>query len=254
MKKQITKGKVIQNCLKVTAAVVVAGGVGFQFHEIQELNKDLNTLEKSHNRTVLELKTASETNKALEQENDQITAVTEKLSTDLDELKKSKEALKKSKEAVDRENKKLQNQNDELARQLRKAKEYPRQLKSGSTSGNSASTKTSTVTPTKTSVNTNTSNKVVYGVGTAYTASCKGCTGTTASGHKVRSGMVAMASWVPLGTRVRITCDSYPSINGVYTVSDRGGAIKGNKVDIFMASHSDAVQFGKRDIKIEILN
>jgi 3D (Asp-Asp-Asp) domain-containing protein/DNA-binding transcriptional MerR regulator len=247
MKQKITKGKVIQNCLRVTAAVVVAGGVGFQFHEIQELNKDLTTLEQDHKKTVLELKTASENNKTLEQQKKQITAVTEKLSTELDELKESKEAIAK-------ENKKLQEQNQALAEQLREAKEYPRGLSTrSSVKATSVSQSKSSVPPSK-SNQSNQSIKTINGVGTAYNANCKGCSGVTASGKKVGNGMIAMADWVPLGTKVRITCPSYPSINGIYTVEDRGGAIKGNKVDIFMTTYSDAIDFGRRDIKIEILN
>lgn len=65
---KITKGKVIQNCLKATAAIVVASGVGFQFHEIQELNKEVTALEKNHKQTVQELKVANENNKTLEEQ------------------------------------------------------------------------------------------------------------------------------------------------------------------------------------------
>lgn len=59
---------------------------------------------------------------------------------------------------------------------------------------------------------------------------------------------------IPLGTSVRITSKSYPAINGVYKVMDRGGAIHEGRVDIAMDSHKDAVAFGVRDVKIEILN
>ncbi|MES9681696.1 3D domain-containing protein [Gottfriedia acidiceleris] len=236
MKNQITKGKVIQNCLKVTAAVVVAGGVGFQFHEIQELNKELTTLEKNHNRIVLDLNEEIITNKKLEQENEQANAAIDKLAKELEEQKKQNEDLSK-------QNKNLKSQNE----QLKKVK--PRPVKSGNSSRSGLTTLSSKPSTSSSSVS-----KTINGVGTAYNANCKGCTGTTASGEPVRAGMVAMARWVPLGTKVRITCENYPSINGVYTVSDRGGGITGNEVDIFMDSHSDAIDFGRRNIKIEILN
>ncbi|MEK1828869.1 3D domain-containing protein [Priestia megaterium] len=58
---------------------------------------------------------------------------------------------------------------------------------------------------------------------------------------------------IPMGTKVRITCPDYPSINGIYTVEDRGGAISGNRVDIYMTSLDHANDFGKRNITIEIL-
>ena len=31
-----------------------------------------------------------------------------------------------------------------------------------------------------------------------------------------------------------------------YTVEDRGGAIKGNKIDVYFSSHSKALQWGVR--------
>lgn len=243
MKKQITKGKVIQNCLKVTAAVVVAGGVGFQFHEIQELNKDLHTLQNNHKITVQELDQATLDNKNLSIQYADLSASAEKLTSEVAELKKSKTALEKDKKS-------LQGKNDELARELKEARNYPRQLSSASTS----TKKEPTVAAASQSSSSNSSGKTINAVGTAYNANCKGCSGITTSGKPVGNGMIAMADWVPLGTKVRITCPSYPSINGVYTVEDRGGAIKGNKVDIFMSTYSEAIDFGRRDIKVEILN
>ena len=50
----------------------------------------------------------------------------------------------------------------------------------------------------------------------------------------------------PLGTKLRI--------NGVvYTVEDSGSGIRGNKLDIFFNSHSQALQYGKRSADVYIV-
>ena len=44
-------------------------------------------------------------------------------------------------------------------------------------------------------------------------------------------------------------------INGVtYTVEDRGGAIQGNRIDIYMNSHAEALAWGVRYVEVEVLN
>ena len=64
---------------------------------------------------------------------------------------------------------------------------------------------------------------------------------TTASGTTATAGrtIAADTSVLPFGTQV--------VINGqVYTVEDRGGAIQGNRIDIFFNSHQEALEFGRR--------
>ncbi|MBQ8413306.1 MAG: 3D domain-containing protein [Lachnospiraceae bacterium] len=64
---------------------------------------------------------------------------------------------------------------------------------------------------------------------------------TTASGTTATAGrtIAADTSVLPFGTQV--------VINGqIYTVEDRGGAIRGNRIDIFFNSHQEALQFGRR--------
>ncbi|MGZ9868238.1 3D domain-containing protein [Priestia endophytica] len=71
--------------------------------------------------------------------------------------------------------------------------------------------------------------------------------GITASGAQVRSGMVAMDNSIyPFGTKVRI--------NGtVYTNCDTGGAISGNRIDIYVPTVSQAQQLGRQTVKAEIV-
>ncbi len=53
---------------------------------------------------------------------------------------------------------------------------------------------------------------------------------------------------IPLGSKVHV--EGY----GTAIAGDTGGAIKGNKIDLFMPSKSDASKFGVRSVKIKILN
>lgn len=71
---------------------------------------------------------------------------------------------------------------------------------------------------------------------------CTYGTGITASGKQVAVGMVA-ADWkvLPKGTVVYVKRgDSVQR----YVVEDRGGAIGGNKLDIYVPTHGQAIQAG----------
>ena len=44
-------------------------------------------------------------------------------------------------------------------------------------------------------------------------------------------------------------------IDGVtYTVEDRGGAIQGNRIDIYMNSHAEALAWGVKYLPVEVIN
>ena len=75
--------------------------------------------------------------------------------------------------------------------------------------------------------------------------------GRTASGEMVRTGLIAADPKVlPLGTLVQIEAGKY---SGVYKVADTGGAIKGNKIDIYVPSYREAKLFGRQKIKVTVL-
>ncbi len=74
--------------------------------------------------------------------------------------------------------------------------------------------------------------------------------GRTASGAGVRQGIVAADSRVlPLGTRITMNAGKY---SGTYLVADTGGAIRGNKLDVWVSSCSEARRFGFRTVKIKV--
>lgn len=56
------------------------------------------------------------------------------------------------------------------------------------------------------------------------------------------------------GTNIYIPYFDGASNHGIFEVEDRGGAIQGNKIDIFFNTHQEALQFGKKIITIYILN
>jgi 3D (Asp-Asp-Asp) domain-containing protein len=75
--------------------------------------------------------------------------------------------------------------------------------------------------------------------------------GRTASGVDVRPGMIAADPRVlPLGTVVHLRSGSY---TGTYKVTDTGGLIRGRRVDVYVATHKEAIQFGRRQVKIKVL-
>ena len=81
------------------------------------------------------------------------------------------------------------------------------------------------------------------------TAYCQ--TGTTKSGTRARTGIVAAdPSVLPVGTVLRIMDGAY---SGVYTVMDTGAAVKGRKIDIFMPDCATAERFGERSLRVRIL-
>ena len=86
---------------------------------------------------------------------------------------------------------------------------------------------------------------------TAYCPCSKCCgksTGRTASGTKATAGRtVAASSKFAFGTKLNIG-------GHIYTVEDRGGAINGNKIDIFVNSHSEALQWGVRYMTVSVVN
>jgi 3D (Asp-Asp-Asp) domain-containing protein len=88
---------------------------------------------------------------------------------------------------------------------------------------------------------------------TAYCPCVKCCgkwsDGITASGVKAVEGITIAADIrkLPMGTKV------YIEGLGERIVQDTGGAIKGNRIDIYFDSHEDALKWGRQQIEIEVL-
>lgn len=111
---------------------------------------------------------------------------------------------------------------------------------------------------------------------TAYDLSYNSCNkapdhpdyGVTASGFNLKglsreAAMTVAADprILPLGTKLKIEFPAgYEHFNGIYTVRDTGGAVKGYKIDLFMGdfgtyeTNQSVWDFGVRYAKVEILN
>ena len=86
---------------------------------------------------------------------------------------------------------------------------------------------------------------------TAYCPCSKCCgqwsNGITATGVTAKAGRTIAVDprVIPYGSRV--------TINGhTYIAEDCGGAVKGNKIDIFFDTHSEALDFGKQTLTVYI--
>ena len=74
--------------------------------------------------------------------------------------------------------------------------------------------------------------------------------GITASGAKVKPNhTIAMNRNIPFGTTVKIE-----GFSNTFTVTDRGGAIIGLKIDVYVESRAEAFKWGVQKKKVWILN
>jgi 3D (Asp-Asp-Asp) domain-containing protein len=77
-------------------------------------------------------------------------------------------------------------------------------------------------------------------------------------GSRLRPGMIAVdPKVIPLGSKVYVTGYTHPALpfgGFVGIAADTGGAIKGNRIDIYMeASPSSVSAFGFQNVKVYIL-
>ncbi len=103
----------------------------------------------------------------------------------------------------------------------------------------------SNVVNTDTNSTSHSVNKKINVVATAYTGYS-----TTSTGQKPVWGTIAVdPKVIPYGTKVYI-----PQFDRVFVANNTGGAIKGNKIDIFMNTKSECYNWGRRSIEIHVLN
>jgi uncharacterized protein YabE (DUF348 family) len=95
--------------------------------------------------------------------------------------------------------------------------------------------------------------KEFYVTATAYTAYCNGCSGTTATGVNLRANpnvkVIAVdPKIIPLGSKVYV--EGY----GYAIASDTGSSIRGYKIDVFFPDKSSAYRWGRKKVKVKVLN
>ncbi|MBS7345277.1 MAG: DUF348 domain-containing protein [Caryophanon sp.] len=92
-----------------------------------------------------------------------------------------------------------------------------------------------------------------YVTATAYTATCNGCSGITKTGINLLANphlkVIAVdPNVIPLGSKVWV--EGY----GYAVAGDTGGAIKGHIIDLFMPNVEDAYAWGRKTVRIKVLN
>lgn len=214
-----------------------------EVEKVIETNHEITSeLTKEVEAAVTEKKQAEEEKAKVEAEKVKVEAEKNKIA---EELKQKEEALSKEKEELESKIKTLEQEKETLEQQVSLKKEQQakevqlaRQVKPLQRSSGSVS------------------NETVQVVATSYTADCRGCTGITATGLDIRTSYKKIIAVdpkvIPLGTQVELFHNGQSL--GQYTAADKGGAIKGNKIDILMPSKQEAYKWGRRTIELKIVN
>ena len=82
---------------------------------------------------------------------------------------------------------------------------------------------------------------------TAYTHTDAGCDLITATGTTVHWGTVAVdPRYIPDGTRMFIVANDGSFVYGIAVAEDCGGDIKGDRMDLYMPTYEECMQFGRK--------
>ena len=119
---------------------------------------------------------------------------------------------------------------------------------SAAANGNALASRVQGITPTVVTLNAS-----------AYTASTCGKSpnssgyGITASGARATAWCtVAAGRGYPMGTIIYIPYFANKPNGGWFVVQDRGGAISNNKLDIYMNTYNECINFGRRNLECYI--
>lgn len=89
---------------------------------------------------------------------------------------------------------------------------------------------------------------------TAYTHTDAGCNMLTATESTVHVGTVAVdPRFIPYGTRMFIMASDGSYIYGISEAEDCGGDIVGDRVDLYLPTFQDCMEFGRRDCTVYFL-
>ena len=117
-----------------------------------------------------------------------------------------------------------------------------------SADGNALATKAQGITPVVKTLNAS-----------AYTASTCGKSANS-SGYGITSSGARASSWCtvaagkgyPIGTIIYIPYFANKPNGGWFVVQDRGGAISNNKLDVYMSTYNECINFGRRNLECYI--
>lgn len=104
-----------------------------------------------------------------------------------------------------------------------------------------------TPSPARTTNAPSAGGRTVTATGYCSCATCCGKSdGVTASGAKAAWGTIAAPKGYSFGSQFKISGFG----DTVFTVRDRGGAISGNRIDIWFPSHAEALKWGRRTVTL----
>lgn len=191
--------------------------INFITHNVSKLHKLENELDSK--------------NKTIKQHSEQLNTVVNSLQTEIDNLNNQITTINTNIEST---NIKVDTINNEVQAKI-----------------NTVTSRSQTSSRASTLQNQLSSGEYIAFEATGYCNCSKCCgktNGITASGTQATAGRtVAMSSKYSFGTSIEIQG------MGTYIVEDRGGAIQGNKIDIYFSSHQEALNFGRRTVYIKIL-
>ena len=161
----------------------------------------------------------------------------------INDLNKQIEELKnKQEEPLNKQNE-LEEKNNELKNEIEKVKISKLSNKKTTVTSRSGSTIRDT--------NTTSNDSWIWANVSGYCSCVKCCgknNGITASGSKASANhTIAAPSNYSFGTKIEIEG------MGIFTIEDRGGAIKGNKIDVYFNSHNEALAFGRKQLQIRVI-
>ncbi len=90
--------------------------------------------------------------------------------------------------------------------------------------------------------------------GSSFTATayCAGSVTATGARPVNKKTIAADPAVLPMGSRIRLTRLGQ-SYDGVYTVNDTGGRIKGRRIVLYIRDCREAVRFGRRSATVSLL-
>lgn len=88
---------------------------------------------------------------------------------------------------------------------------------------------------------------VLPGEQARFTATAYCDAGITKSGVRARRGIVAAdPEHLPVGSVVRVRDVGHPRYEGIYSVMDTGGLVRGRRIDLYIPDCDEAKEFGLR--------
>lgn len=246
---RVLKGLMI--LFTVCLIAVVAYGT-YRIHQMdKELEKQKQDIEIQNDRLERQGSLLDQREKELNEMKSQNKAFELQLDTERNQSKKQLESkeqeIKKKQQEIDRLKEETERQKEELS--LKKQRERDVEVLQASADN----TKVQTEVLSAAAEPVEKKGRTMQMRATAYTAYCSGCSGITATGIDLRSNpnqkVIAVdPNVIPLGSKVYV--EGY----GTAIAGDTGGAIKGNKIDVFIPTKAEAFKFGVKQVNVTMIS